>query len=540
MIQANPFRLTSILDRCKFHELFCLWIAWGLAVSGVASAQDSLRFYVKEYRVVGAKRLSQLEVGQSVYPYLGPGRTPEHVEQARQALEKAYHEKGYQTVSVSIPQQDPRLGIIRLQVAEGKVARLRVTGARWFSPSRIKAEVPSIAEGSVPDFNQVSREMLAVNRLADRRVTPELRPGVEPGTVDIDLKVEDHIPLHGSFELNNRYSADTTPLRLNGGLSYANLFQLGHTIGLNAQLAPEDLNDGLVYSGFYLARVGRKTSLLFQATRQDSDISTLGGAAVAGNGEMFGLHALVDLPTTETFFQSLDVGVDSKKFNEDLQFAGQTIAAPIEYYPLSLSHRASWLGDRKFTEMNHTVTLQLRGMGSGQNAYDNKRHNASASFIHLRSEVAQTRDLSNGAALFGKIQGQLSSGPLINNEQFAGGGLGTVRGYLEATVLGDYGIAATLEARTPTLIGEGKSKAGSQSASNELRFHAFLDAATLGIHEALPGQSSRENLASMGIGSRMRWMDHYNASVDVATPLIEQAHADDGSIRITFRGWADF
>jgi len=44
----------------------------------------------------------------------------------------------------------------------------------------------------------------------------------------------------------------------------------------------------------------------------------------------------------------------------------------------------------------------------------------------------------------------------------------------------------------------------------------------------------------MGIGSRIRWREHYNGSVDVAMPLIEQLNADDGSIRVTFRGWADF
>jgi hemolysin activation/secretion protein len=58
----------------------------------------------------------------------------------------------------------------------------------------------------VPNFNQVEREIVALNQWLDRRVTPTLRGGVEPGTVDVDLKVKDILPLHGSVELNNRYS----------------------------------------------------------------------------------------------------------------------------------------------------------------------------------------------------------------------------------------------------------------------------------------------------------------------------------------------
>jgi hemolysin activation/secretion protein len=518
------------------------WCVAGIVslFSLVASGQENLLFYIKEYRIDGAKQLTNLEVGEAVYPYLGPGRTPDDVEQARQALEKVYHDKGFQSVSVSIPQQDPRRGIIRLEVTEGRVGRLRVTGAKWHLPSRVKAEVPSLAEGSVPDFNEVSRDMMAVNRLADRRVTPELKPGIEPGTVDINLVVEDESPLHGSLELNNRYSADTTPLRLNGALSYANLFQLGHTLGLSTQVAPENTDDALVYSAYYLARVSNKISLLTQATKQDSDISTIGGAAVAGKGETFGIRALIDLPTGENFYQSFNIGIDYKNFDEDLKIGGDTIPAPIEYYPISANHSAAWMSDKSFTELNNSLTFNLRGMGSDQSDYDNKRFNASGSFIYLRSDASHIRDLENGARLFGKLQGQVASGPLINNEQFAGGGLGSVRGYLEATVLGDYGVAGTFEIRSPTLIGGGEKHQPGHTPEDEWRFHAFVDSAVLGIHDSLPGQKSRVRLASMGMGSRIRWREHYNGSVDVAMPLIEQTNADDGSIRVTFRGWAEF
>jgi len=93
----------------------------------------------------------------------------------------------------------------------------------------------ALAEGKVPNFNEITRDIISLNQWPDRRITPSLRPGVEPGTVDIDLNVEDSFPLHGSLELNNRYSADTTPLRLSASLSCGNLWQAGHTIGASFQ-----------------------------------------------------------------------------------------------------------------------------------------------------------------------------------------------------------------------------------------------------------------------------------------------------------------
>ena len=512
----------------------CLWM--GILLSS-ASAQEITSFYIREYRVEGSKRLKNLEVEEAVYPYLGPGRTSSDVDQARATLEKVYHDKGYQTVSVEVPPQDPRWGVIRLKVVEGKVGRLRVNGAKFFLPSRIKHEAPSMAEGNVPDMNQVKKEIVALNRLGDRRVTPELRAGREPGTVDIDLNVEDKLPLHGSIELNNRNSSNTTGLRLNGSISYGNFFQLGHTGGFNFQLAPQDTDDGLVFSGFYSARVSDGVTLLFQGTKQDSDISTLGGAAVAGRGHTLGLRAQFDLPNTDKFYHNFSFGIDYKNIEEDIVIGKDTVSSPIEYYPISGNYGASWTGKDSFTEFNTSLNFNLRGLGSDESDYSNKRFNADGSYVYLRSDLTHTHDLKYGTQIFGKIQGQLSSQPLISGEQFSGGGLGTVRGYLESTLTGDNGVIGTVELRSPSLIGTGDPK---DTKSDEWRFHAFADGGFLGIYDPLPAQKKRSALASVGVGTRIKVREHYNGSVDLGVPLIDQTDSQSGDIRVTFRGWADF
>jgi len=517
-----------------------LW-AVGLALASHAHAQSASQtsptFYIREYRVEGAKKLPRVEVERAVYSFLGPERGVDDVEQARAALEKAYHAQGYQTVSVGVPQQDPRRGIIRLQVVEGKVGRLRVKGANFFLPSQIKREAPSLAEGRVPNLKQVGKEIVALNRLTDRRVTPSLLPGAEPGTVDIDLTVEDKLPLHGSLELNNRFSTGTTELRLNGGLSYANFFQKGHTGGFSFQIAPEKLADALVYSAYYLARISDGTSLMLTGTKQDSDVSTLGGASVGGRGNIIGLRAIYDLPNTEKFFQNFSIGIDYKSFEEDIVLGADTISSPIEYYPISANYGATWVADKAFTEMNHSLTFGLRGLGSGITDYSNKRVKADGNFVYLRSDVAHTRDLKDGAQLFGKLQGQLSNRPLINNDQFAGGGLGSARGYLEATSLGDNAIFGTFEYRSQSFIG---NPGPTNPKSDEWRIHAFADAGWMGIWNSLPDQDAHYGFASTGLGTRFRVRDHYNGSVDIAVPLVDRPDASAGDIRITFRGWADF
>lgn len=517
------------------------------------------RLYIREYRVTGATRLPRLEVEKAVYPYLGPGRTNEDVEAARGALEKAYRDQGYQTVAVAVPPQSGRRGIVVLQVVEQKVGRLRVRGSRYFSAAKIKRRAPSMAEGGVPNFNEVQRDLVALNNWPDRRLTPELKAGAAPGTVDIDLHVKDTLPLHGSLEINNRFSPDTTELRVNGAISYANLWQAGHAAGFSFQIAPERIEDAEVYSAYYLAPVPavEGLSVMVLGTKQNSDVSTLGGSAVAGRGYIVGARANITLPGGDGFFHSLSTGLDYKDFDEDVSLGGDELSTPIDYYPLVANYGATWLHSRGMTEFNLATTMGLRGLGGDWLEYDNKRFDARGSWIHVRGDVAHTRDLPGGLQAYVKVQGQAASQPLINSEQYSGGGLGTARGYLESEALGDNALFGTLELRSPSLLGRKNPSAKTPNTSGETpsaidpetdtpgttpewRFHAFLEGGVLTLNDPLPEQEDRAELASIGVGTRFQLWNHLNGSLDAGFPLVDQGRTEQGDWRLTFRLWTEF
>lgn len=502
------------------------------------AAETAARFDILEYQVVGAKKLPQLRVEEAVYPFLGPYRTAGDVEQARAALEKAYHDEGYQAVSVQIPQQAGKNGVVILQVYEGEVGKLRVRGARYYSPEEIKEAAPSVAEGQVLNFNGLTKDIVSLNLQRDRRVTPSLKPGEEPGKVDVDLTVQDKLPLHGSLELNNRYSSGTTALRLNGSASYNNLWQMGHTMGLSFQISPEDVSEVKVFSGYYLAPVPKVDwlSLMLQGTSQDSNVSTLGGSAVAGVGESIGLRTIMNLPTPKgvELYHSVTLGVDYKHFEQGLNLGGVNISTPITYYPFVVDYGGTWLGKGYSTTFSAAVNFHLRGMGSNPDTFDAKRFNADGNYIYLRSDVSHTHDLPGNLQIFAKIQGQAANEPLIDSEQFSGGGLTTVRGYLESEVLGDNAILGTLELRSPSLT------AWLGKRVDDWRFYLFTDAGMLTLNSGLPEQQDRFDLASYGIGSRIRLMDHFDGSIDLGLPLIDQNPTQAGDLLLTFQVSADF
>ena len=504
--------------------------------------------FINEYRVDGARTLPRRAVEEAVYSYLGPGRTQEDVELARAALEQAYAAQGFQTVAVQIPPQQPaqvKRGIIHLQVVERTVGRLRVKGARYSSPKQIKAMTPSLAEGEVIDFKRVPGDLVVLNQLPDRQVTPSLRAGVEPDTVDVDLDVKEKAPVHAGLQVDNRHGPNTTPLRLTGSVSANNLFQSGQGAGLTYQTSPQKTSEVKVFSGYYLARFRSVDwlTLMLNGTKQDSDVSTLGSAAVAGRGTTVGFRAMFALPGEKEFSQSASAGLDYKHFDQSINLAptstspASTIVTPITYFPVSANYGATWQGKRATTEFTGSVTFHLRGVGSNTAQFNNSRYNADGSFLYFHGDLAHTRELPAGMQLYGKIQGQLADQPLLSGEQFAGGGLGTARGYLEGEQVGDSGVFGTVELRSPPLAWLLDHRKDNKS---DWRIYAFYDAGWLKAIDALAGQKNHFDFFSYGAGSRWMLWEHCSGSIDASVPLNKVGPTKAKDTRVTFKAAFDY
>src|SRR4029077_12748801 len=73
-----------------------------------------IAFLISEYQIDGNTVLPPEKIKEVVSNYLGPKQHLKDVDQARLALEKAYHTAGYPTVLVIVPQQTIEGGVVRL------------------------------------------------------------------------------------------------------------------------------------------------------------------------------------------------------------------------------------------------------------------------------------------------------------------------------------------------------------------------------------------------------------------------------------------
>jgi hemolysin activation/secretion protein len=511
-------------------------------------------FFVSEYRVHGVHSITSLDVEKAVYPFLGPDRTAEDVKAACAALEKAYQALGYGAASVRALGPPDRAGVVELQVTEGAVGKLRVKDAHYFSPEKIKQAAPALSEGRVLNFNDINNDVVGLNQARERTVTPTLRPGAEPGTYDVDLNVKDSRPFHASAELNDDNTPNTKPLRLTASVSDSNLWQSGQGAGFSFEEAPQRRQDSEVFSGYFSGRIPENDwlNLVLTGTKQDSNISTLGGSTVAGPGTIVDLRSIIALPNGkdwstgkdwENFTQSVSLGIDFKHFKQSVDLAPTstatsttgTIVTPITYYPVTAAYSATWAGQGgkgSATEVNASAEFNFRGMGSGPREFDLNRYGADGSFIIFKGDLSHTQALSGGWEAYARIHGQVANEPLVSSEESSGGGEQTVRGYLESEVVGDDGLFGTLEFRSPPVLMSGTAR--------EWRFFVFGDSGELKVIDPLPEQTARFSLSSVGIGTRLALFDHVNGGCDLAYPLTNQAYTVAHELQFRFHVGLDY
>jgi hemolysin activation/secretion protein len=500
------------------------------APSGTAAAPSAAEahFDVHEYRVLGNTVLSNREIETVLYPLLGDQKTLADVEVARTALEKAFHDRGYQTVFVDIPEQEVADKIVRLKVTEGRLREVHIAGARYYSERKILAAVPEASAGTVPNLPVLQQQLSTVNiRTADRSVVPILKAGPVPGTVDLSLKVDDRLPLHGSVELDNQNTPGTKQLRATVSMSYGNLFDQFDSVSAQYQVAPEDVGQVNVFAANYAwgaLKNGLHPSVFF--INSNSNVPTVGTIGVLGKGQIIGTRFSYPLTDALSTPQSLTLGADYKHFRETIGLAaGPAVVTPISYVNLSLAYAGAWASDWLQGSFGAGANFGPRGAPNASAAFANKRFKGQPNYFYVKIDSSLVATLPKGFQVILRANGQFAAEPLITNEDYSISGADGVRGYLEAEVLADEGLKGSVQFQSPAAQWR-KVQLGD--------VFVFYDVGRADMIDPLPNEPRSTTLRSWGAGLNLlpgRWI---TGSLTWADPLADGPNTHRGDSRILF------
>jgi len=593
--------------------------AENISVPAPTNAPAPMGFEVQRILVSGNTLLPPEAIAEAITNAgaIGPKVTLEHIRQAATNLRRAYHERGWVTVAVSLPAQRLTNATVRLAVTEGKLAEVQVVGNRYFSSANVLHAFPNLQTNALLNSHIFQHDLDGANQNRDRQVYPTLGPGPEAGTSALVLRVQDRLPLHAHLEMDNYNTPGTPDWRVNAAVQYNNLWQRDQQAGLAYSFSPQEFktagntqdfgfNQPLIasYSAFYripiassetigsqitgsprfgyqeathqflLPSAQAESELVFYASASASDTGVKWGAPTtivssnlmtivsrdsqqsvtknANAGSQFrfplftGEHSKLtgfvgadfkrtDMSgySTNNFFYTVvatnQYGATTVNSNYSKGQAGTSSAAV--YFPVNFGL------DGSETDLHGATMASLTLSGNftrndadfAKSAYAT---NARAIFGKAVLTASREQKLPTGCSLLARASAQAATGALVGNEQFALGGINSVRGYYEGDQYGDCGWNGSVELRTP--YWETRVANVSRSVPAWLRASVFTDCGESLLLEPANGANPNRWLWGAGFGLSANVNNHVEARLTIAWPLLSTPNTERDEARANF------
>jgi hemolysin activation/secretion protein len=476
-----------------------------------AADDSAIRFEITRFEVSGNTLLSQPQVDELLGKFTGKERDFGDVQRALEALEAVYHQRGYNVVTIELPEQELNRGVVKLRVVETRIGRVSVRNNQYFDEANIRRSLPALREGSTPNLKQVSSNLRQANENPSKQVTMKLQSGEKADEVDAVLDVKDESPWKIMGNADNTGTEATGKTHLGVVLQNANLFGRDHLATLQYTTSAEEPGRVKVYgAGYHIPLYESGDSLDFYASYSNVDSGTIAAGAfnlaVSGKGAVYGARYNQALAKRGELESRLSYGLDVKAFKNSVQLSGTELGNDVTVHPVSIAYQASL--PIKQGEIGGQVTLLRNipgGSNGGQSEFTAARSGAKDSYTILRFGGSITRALAGDWQVRAIGNGQYSSDALIPGEQFGAGGATSVRGFIEREISNDSGLGVNLELYTPNLC---------RQANWNCRLLGFYDNAYIRRNHALPGEIDSTSISSAGVGARFVLSTYVNLQLD--------------------------
>ena len=434
--------------------------------------------------------------------------------QVRSQITKLYVDKGYVTSGAIIPIQTIKNGVVVVQLVEGTLEKINVTGTSRLNRSYISDRL-SLAAGK--PFSR-DRLLIGLQRLQldplIKNISADLQTGIRPGTNILEVKVTEADSFQTQLSIDNERSPSVGSLRRRININEANLLGLGD--GFKFGYTNTDGSNGIdiSYSLPVNAHNG-KLILNYGATGNNVIERPFNTFNITSQSRFYELKFRQPLVQTPT--QEFTLGLTAS------QQMSQTFLGIDNIGPFPLGVGADNNGKTKisalrfFQEWSQRSSKQVLTARSqfslGLNILDATINNnePDSRFFSWRGQGQWLRQLAPDTILLIQTDLQLANKQLLGLEKFGLGGQKTLRGYRQDSLLTDNGFLTSTEVRLPVLR--------VPKLQGLLQIAPFFDLGT-GWNN---GGSDPDNNTLLGAGLGLIWRQgsKFNARLDWGIPLTE-------------------
>ncbi len=471
---------------------------------------------VKEFRFEGNTVFSDGKLREITKSYLQRPITFAELLQARSAITQLYIDQGYTTSGAFIPLQRSQDGIVTIQIVEGKLGEIKISMEGKLNPDYVKDRLAIAAEAplNVPRLLE-ALQLLQVNPLI-KTISAELSASPEPGVSILTVTAISARSFYPASVLDNGRNPQVGSFRRGVDLSDINFLGIGDT--LFASYLNSDGSDDIEVS--YALPVNARNGIVkasYRTLTSEITEAPLNELDVISNYERYSFS--FRQPVVETLNQEFALGISlehqksQSRYLGGLPFPSRGADDEGKTNVTTLRFEQDWVNrsEQQVIALRSEFSWGIDALGA-TDPFDilvNPEAPKTPYFL-WRGQGQWLRILAPDTLFILRTNLQVADSPIVSNEQFALGGLGSVKGYRQNTLLTDNGVFASMELRWPVLrIPDEKI------VVQVVPFTDFGYGWNTGRIPPLPV----ETLASVGIGLQFQYGNRVTARLDYAERL---------------------
>jgi len=486
------------------------------------------KFFVKEIRLKGVESVDPAIFRQFIEKYENKEVSLGELEILSKQIEREYLRNGV-IAACFIPPQDTKEGIVIMQVVEARMGELTIQSGRFFSDERVKYYW-GIDPGEVLRYDKMSRSLQFMNKNPDREVKATLYAGKKPGTTDVLLTQETYFPFHVFFTYDKEGTTPTGKDRFGYGIRDNNTLGLDDTL-LMGYTYGKDFYGLYAYHRVPITNYG--TSIMYgysdSKSQPKKQYDQFGITSRSQNTSVY-LHQ--DLYEKAKYVGEIAFGMDAND-KVTSSFAGTILRNRFRVLRVKGTYLYRAPGSITYFLPRFSQGLHIfgaRGINAPLSLYDDK-------FTKFNIGLRHTVLLPLDAQLRLSFDSQIAAQSLASQEQFALGGIDSVRGYPPQDFMADNAYQANFELHFPPYFipEDWKIPYDSNTIRNGLTGLVFLDYA-YGEKRGALGTTERRNVnySSVGVGMDIRTFDQVYIRLAWGFPMGTRSLTEGCSPRFHF------
>jgi hemolysin activation/secretion protein len=457
---------------------------------------------IRKIQITGSTLFQSSDFAPLTQPFEGKTATLADLRNLTDAITKLYLSQGYINTRAILGDQQIVDGVVEIQVVEGRVAAIEITGTRRLNPDYIRRRIQL---GITTPLRQAQLEtqlrlLRTDSLLSDVEAT--LRPGTALGDSILAIRVREAPPVYGGITTDNFSPPSVGSERVGAFLGLRNPTGLSdellvsynrttsggaNTYDINYRLPVNPLN------GTLQLRIAPSSNRI-------TDPALAQGFDIGGSSSLYEVSFRQPIVRSLRRELALSLGFTLQNGNTfvtgDTQFSTNSRSRLVKFGQdfLSRDPQGTWA-------LRSQLNFGFDTFASG-NA-------ASPSFFSWIGQVQRIQRLSASNFFIAQFDLQLTPDRLISSQQFVIGGGQSVRGYRQNARSGDNGLRFSLEDRIAI--------AHNSLGTPTLQLAPFIDVGA--VWNAQGSNSPQNFLAGGGLGLIWQPVDRLNIRLDYAIPF---------------------